>query len=236
MQRSKLAVSAAFLSGAALFVGASSPLFVQLGWVRPIVGFQTWALFSLLSLVGLVVGIFGLRATGTGKKAGRGFATFGTAAGALVAGVFPFNAVSGGDYPPINDISTDLDDPPVFASDPADLGRDMGYPADFVPIVRKAYPDLASIETSNGPARALNLAMQTAEGLGWDVIEADRASGTLLARDTTAIFRFVDDVIIRVRASEAGAVVDLRSKSRDGRGDIGANAIRIRAFVEAYPQ
>jgi len=40
----------------------------------------------------------------------------------------------------------------------------------------------------------------------------------------------VDDISVRVRESGGGAVVDIRSKSRDGKGDMGANAARIRAF------
>ena len=236
MERSKLAVAAAFSSGLALFFSVSSPPFIWLGWIRPMVGFQAWALFSLVALIGLILGFFAIRATGSGKKAGRGFAIFGTGLGALVGGVFIFSAASGGGYPSINDVATDLDDPPVFASDPADRGRDMGYPADFVPTVKDAYPDLAPIETTNDPLRALDLAVQAAEGLGWEVVEADRKAGTLLARHTTSVFRFVDDVVVRVRPREGGAVVDLRSKSRDGQGDFGANAIRIRAFAKAYPR
>lgn len=236
MERSKLAVATAFLSGLGLFVGWAGPLFIQLGWIRPIIGFQAWALFSIVGLIGLIVGLFALRATGLGKKAGRPLAIFGTVAGALVGGAFLVSASSSGGVPPINDITTDLADPPAFASDPAERGRAMGYPPDFVAQVKQGYPDLAPIETANDPARALDLAMQTAEGLGWEVISADRAAGTLLARETTSLFRFVDDVVVRVRPRAGGSIVDLRSKSRDGRGDMGANAGRIRAFVEAYPR
>jgi uncharacterized protein (DUF1499 family) len=236
MERSKLALATAFLSGLGLFMGAVTPLFIQAGWIRPMVGFQAWAIFSLVGLIGLVLGLFAFRATAPGKKAGRSLAIFGLAAGGLIGGLFIWSAASGGDYPPINDITTDLSDPPAFSSDPADRDRDMEYPADFAAQVRSAYPDLAPIETDNDPARAVDLALQTAEGLGWEIIQADRDGGTILARQTTAIFRFVDDIVIRVRPQNGGAIVDLRSKSRDGRGDIGANAIRIRAFTEAYPR
>jgi uncharacterized protein (DUF1499 family) len=36
-----------------------------------------------------------------------------------------------------------------------------------------------------------------------------------------------------VRPADGGSVVDVRSKSRDGQGDLGANARRIRAFRTA---
>lgn len=44
--------------------------------------------------------------------------------------------VAGFAYPGVDDISTDLDDPPPLARAP-------DYPAEFVPIVREAYPGLA---------------------------------------------------------------------------------------------
>ena len=47
------------------------------------------------------------------------------------------------------------------------------------------------------------------------------------------IFGFEDDVAIRVRDVGGKSVIDMRSKSRDGRGDLGANAARIRAYVSA---
>ncbi|MBW2399988.1 MAG: DUF1499 domain-containing protein, partial [Deltaproteobacteria bacterium] len=40
----------------------------------------------------------------------------------------------------------------------------------------------------------------------------------------------VDDIVVRVRRDGADSIVDVRSKSRDGRGDMGANAARIRLF------
>ena len=43
-----------------------------------------------------------------------------------------------------------------------------------------------------------------------------------------------DDVAIRVRREDDETVVDLRSASRVGLHDLGANAERIRAFVELW--
>ena len=50
----------------------------------------------------------------------------------------------------------------------------------------------------------------------------------------TSICGFDDDIAIRVRPGDGGnSRVDIRSKSRDGKGDLGVNAMRIRAFVSA---
>ena len=83
---------------------------------------------------------------------------------------------------------------------------------------------------------ALELVEQTAVELGWEEIRVDPARGTLEAQDVTRIFMFVDDVVVRVRPQGRGSVLDIRSKSRDGRGDMGANAARIRSFLEKVPR
>jgi uncharacterized protein (DUF1499 family) len=55
---------------------------------------------------------------------------------------------------------------------------------------------------------------------------------------TSRVFGFEDDVVIRVRPAPAGSgsVIDVRSKSRDGKGDLGVNAERIRTFVARLAQ
>jgi uncharacterized protein (DUF1499 family) len=67
--------------------------------------------------------------------------------------------------------------------------------------------------------------------MGWEIAEADAAAGRIEATDTTFWFGFKDDVVIRIRpAEDGGSIVDIRSKSRVGMSDVGANAARIRAF------
>lgn len=70
-------------------------------------------------------------------------------------------------------------------------------------------------------------------GLGrWSVVDADDLEGRIRAESTTRVFRFVDDVEIRIRLDrDAQTRVDLVSASRVGRGDLGTNARRIRRFL-----
>ena len=82
------------------------------------------------------------------------------------------------------------------------------------------------------PREAFDRAVKAAESMGWEVVGRDAAAGTLEAVDTTKFFGFKDDIAVRVAAAEAGSRVDIRSKSRVGRSDIGANARRIRAYAE----
>ena len=238
MQRSRLAVVCGFLGALGVFDAVLGPVLIHAGAIRPFAGFLFFASGLLFGLLALLLSPFALRATRAGSaRTGRGLAWLGFACGAVLVGLVAMNAGSRSGVPPINDITTNLEDPPAFPSDPAGLGRDMSYPADFAPQVREAYADLATVRVSSEPAQALALAEQTARGLGWEGVAADPAAGTLVASDTSRVFRFVDDVVVRVRPAEGGgALVDVRSKSRDGRGDLGANAARIRAFAEKLPR
>jgi len=73
----------------------------------------------------------------------------------------------------------------------------------------------------------------TARSFGWDIASAMPAEGRLEATDTTRWFGFKDDVVVRVVSIPEGSRVDVRSVSRIGRSDLGANARRIRGFLAA---
>ena len=139
----------------------------------------------------------------------------------------------------INDITTDPDDPPVFVDAQkiaANKGRDLAYPGEtFASQQREGYPDLAPIRVSDPPDAAFARAERVAAALNWEITVRDPTTGVFEAVEVTRIFRFVDDIVVRVRAAPASAasVVDVRSKSRVGRSDMGANAARIRAFRDA---
>ncbi|TMH88218.1 MAG: DUF1499 domain-containing protein [Betaproteobacteria bacterium] len=130
-------------------------------------------------------------------------------------------------HPPINDITTDTQDPPRY------MTTTRAYPgADMARQQRAAYPDIAPVMLAVPPAQAFAKAVSAAEAMGWEVVGRDVAAGTLEAVDSTKWFGFKDDIAIRVRAADAGSRIDIRSKSRVGRGDLGTNAQRIRAYVE----
>jgi uncharacterized protein (DUF1499 family) len=76
------------------------------------------------------------------------------------------------------------------------------------------------------------LAHDVARELGWEIVAVDPEAGRVEATATTLWFGFKDDVVVRVRPGQTGATVDVRSISRVGGGDLGANAARVRAFLE----
>ncbi|NCF17050.1 MAG: DUF1499 domain-containing protein [Haliea sp.] len=144
-----------------------------------------------------------------------------------------------GDYPPIHDITTDTQDPPLFVTAEKQRGEGantLEIDPDAIESQRQAYPDLQTLLTEVAIDDAFDRALAVAADLGWEVYHQDRNAGIIEAVDTTAIMAFRDDVVIRLRTNADGTLVDLRSVSRVGIGDIGANAKRIRAFQQAFIQ
>lgn len=142
-----------------------------------------------------------------------------------------------GDIPPIHDISTDTDDPPVFTAAPEQRGEgsnSLEILAETIEQQRRDYPELQTLLTDIPIDDAFGRAVVVAGNLGWDIYHQDRNAGVIEAVDTTAIMAFKDDVVIRLRTNADGTLVDLRSVSRVGISDLGANAKRIRAFQEAF--
>ena len=232
---SLLAVLASFVAGAAAVLAAGGPLAANLGLARPLAGFGMFALGGLLGLLGLLLGALALRTT-RGGRPGRSRAWFAVAVGGVVVALLVLGALGGRDAPRINDLTTNPDDPPVFeaaAREDANLGRDLSYPPAFAAEQRAGYPDLAPIRLAAPPAEAFERVREAADAQGWEIVLVDPERGVLEGQSISRTFRFVDDVVVRVRPADGGSVVDVRSKSRDGRGDMGANAARIRAFAAA---
>jgi uncharacterized protein (DUF1499 family) len=62
-------------------------------------------------------------------------------------------------------------------------------------------------------------------------VDVDPAQGRIEATQTSRFYGFKDDLVVRVREKDGRVAVDLRSKSRVGRSDMGQNAKRIREFI-----
>ena len=156
--------------------------------------------------------------------------------GAAVFGI-PFQLQqSARSLPPIHDITTDLDNPPVFqAVVPlrADAQNSLDRPSDLAQQQREGYPDLAPVTLSIPADQAFDRALAAAQDAGWRIVTADKGAGRIEATDTTRWFGFQDDVVVRLTPWGAGTRIDVRSVSRIGRGDVGTNARRIRRYLQA---
>jgi uncharacterized protein (DUF1499 family) len=138
--------------------------------------------------------------------------------------------------PPIHDITTDTERPPEFVSI-LPLRANAANPPEYAgpetaTQQKQAYPDIQPVLLEIAPDSVFTLAHRAAEKMGWEIVAADSAAGRVEATATTTWFGFKDDVVIRIEPADRGTRVDVRSKSRVGRGDVGANAARIRKYIE----
>src|SRR5574337_1690239 len=233
---SALATTAFVLAILALVAVVAGPLAIHAGAVSRFLGFRIFGLGLLASVPILLLGVAALiRTRSAARRAGRPSAVRATVLSALMAGLFLALALPARRVPPIHDITTDPADPPDFVAAvraPENQGG-MAYPAENATQQQLAYPDVTPLRVKLAPADAYAAAQRAAAALGWTVVRSDPSSGTFEATSTSRIFRFVDDVSVRVRPDADGARVDLRSRSRVGKSDLGANAARIRAFSAA---
>ncbi|MGQ0560000.1 MAG: DUF1499 domain-containing protein [Sphingosinicella sp.] len=147
--------------------------------------------------------------------------------------------------PPIHDISTDLDNPPAFQrlalrednfENVPDMDRDdlaaMPPQQRWRAIHREAYGDIATIRVPWTVGETSERARAIAERRGWEIAHFDANAGEMEATETSLFFRFKDDVVLRIaQAPGGGSLVDMRSVSRVGTGDVGVNARRVRDFL-----
>lgn len=133
-------------------------------------------------------------------------------------------------YPRINDITTDVERPPVYWLQPPRCGTyDAGR---FRARTERAYGDLRNLALPVAPDVVYRRVLDLVQARGWRVVGRDDAGHRVQAVAVTPLMRFRDDVIVDVRPGEtaSSSTVAMRSKSRLGTSDFGANARRIRAF------
>ena len=170
----------------------------------------------------------------------------GLVSSALVLGAFALQFARLQSAPPIYQVTTDTDDPPMFdavatmrpaGSNPHTYDPDQPIGDGTLAGAQKAaWPELTSLRSPLDPDAALDRAVETAEDMGMAVVNVDRANGIVEATATTFWFGFTDDVVVRVRGDADGSVIDARSVSRVGLSDVGANARRLLRFLEAFAE
>lgn len=208
------------------------------GALPGIAAFSAFGIGSLLFMLSVATGLVGLVLS----RGTAGDASTGQTVAALVAGVI---VIAGGlsqrpdasGAPPIHDLTTDTVNPPEFVAI-VPLRADAPNPPEYLndgsaEQQHQAYPSLATLELEMPAAQVFAVAEGLVAELGWELVDASLADGRIEATDTTYWFGFKDDVVLRIAAAGPVTRVDVRSKSRVGRGDMGTNARRIRSFIDA---
>ncbi|SDK29562.1 DUF1499 domain-containing protein [Microbulbifer yueqingensis] len=139
--------------------------------------------------------------------------------------------------PPIHDITTDLENPPRYRAVLAlreEGDNSARYDGEQVARQQREadiYEDIRPLELDQSVAEVTAMAAEAAKDLGWRIVARDDRAGHLEAVDRTPLLGFRDDVVVRVTTQDGGSRVDVRSSSRVGVSDLGANAERIRRFL-----
>ena len=102
----------------------------------------------------------------------------------------------------------------------------------------REYNDLQPLYYTADPARVFDESKGSVEAMErWEVVKSDVATRTIDATATSRVFGFADDVTVSVHpVTEFVTRVDVRSRSRVGKGDFGQNARNIKAFFEALDE
>lgn len=177
----------------------------------------------LLSVIGLV------------RSGSKGMAVAGLVLGVIAAGI-PLKSINTARHSPIHDVSTDRDNPPQFVAvlplrAEAKARNSTNYDAKTAELQKETYPDIGSLHLDLPPAQAFDRAQNAARAMKWEIVATDPTQGRIEATATTFWFGFKDDVVVRVTADGSGSRVDVRSLSRIGQSDVGANAKRVREYM-----
>jgi uncharacterized protein (DUF1499 family) len=224
----------------AIVLAAAGIIGAHFGVIAPFLGFRIFVLGFFLAVLGVIIGLIAIIVTSVSRKrrTARGRAIVAAILSLIVVlPVARIMAVTHQD-PRINDITTDMTNPPEFvhAQELTDnRGRDMKYDKTKNAALQVAgYADLAPLKMQIKPDDAFKKAEIIAgEIQGWRITYTDPKTRTIEGVAISGLFRFRDDFVIQIRPGDSPdtSVVDMRSKSRVGLGDFGANYHRIKSFL-----
>ncbi len=146
--------------------------------------------------------------------------------------------------PFIHDVTTDFDNPPQIVAaaneeriNPPDYLGDEIVPMSEQTVAeaqREAFPDIQPQTVNAGLDETAEIVREIIKGMNMTMLDETLTDEgwRLEAAYTSRWFGFVDDFVVRLTPEGSMTRVDVRSKSRVGGSDLGANAARVRAFFE----
>lgn len=222
-----VALTSSFFSFLLFILG---PGLAYFRFVSPVSGFALWAAGGFLGMLSVI--------TATVVLFWKGWQAVpaGVVPGGLVAIVFLTLSVSAMRYPAINDVTTDPEAPVSFREAIRTAGGDpieYTYPIQrFAPLQERYYSDIQPLELEIPARRAFEIVEKLAgEVPSWELTRIDDQALVIEGVAESFIFKFKDDFVIQVQPAAGTTVIQMRSRSRQGRSDLGANADRIRRFL-----
>lgn len=147
-------------------------------------------------------------------------------------------------HPFIHDITTDFENPPqIIAAADAERANPPEYVGDqlvrdsdktVAEAQREAFPDIQPKVVNAGLDETAEIVRALLPSMNMEIIDETLTDEgwRIEATHTSFWYGFVDDFVVRLTPEGSMTRVDVRSKSRVGLSDLGANAKRIRAFYE----
>jgi len=210
--------------------------------VRLLDAVPTYAVLALgfsLAALAVIAAVAAFAAIWRDGRTGAGSAARGLIVGLAVLAMPAVGAWKVVTYPRLNDISTDLADPPALSFAVLDRGASDepvgSLGEEEIALHSEAYPDIVSRHYPVSTARVYQEARAIVDERGWQVLSAsepsdDDETGVIEAVAVTMLFAFRQDVAIRIVADGDGSLVDMRSAARNAAHDLGADAERVRRF------
>jgi uncharacterized protein (DUF1499 family) len=237
LRMSRLAAWSSRLAWFALVVTVLSIIIVRSDFLDIVPALITFAAALMFAALAVLLAFIAFAVIWHKGHTGLGRAVLGLLLGLALLAYPAYLGYRATKLPQINDITTDPGDPPRFGV----LSRlrprgSSEYPgAKTAALQEQAYPDLEPLEYDAPAALAYRVSLDVVTKRHWHIVDAappvPRRDGMIEAVARTLIMGFRDDVVVRVRAQGRGSRIDVRSASRYGKGDFGANAKRVAALI-----
>ena len=142
--------------------------------------------------------------------------------------------------PRLSDISTDIDNPPVFSTEPKLVAARGGFVLAAIPRSQRepqlhAYPRVQPQTLDIEAVEAFQIVQNVVKTMGWKVLDATppvrgRVDGHIEAISRSLVMGVPSYICVRVHPLGEGSRVDMRALTRLGAHDFGANADLIDSF------
>jgi uncharacterized protein (DUF1499 family) len=237
--RSLLAVWSSRFAWFAVAVAALSILIVRSGILEIAPALATFAAALILAALAVLLSFSAFVVIWRQGLSGLGSAILGLFLGLLLLAYPAYLGYRASKLPELHDITTDSGNPPRF--DALARQRPPGsndYPgAAAAQKQRAAYPEIAPLQENVPVKLAYDIALALVTKRKWHIADArplaaGRREAVIEATARTPIMGFRDDVVIRMSGIGSGVRIDIRSASRYGLHDFGANAARVRSLLE----
>ncbi len=235
---SQLAAWSSRLAVFALTVAALSVVILRSGLLEVAPALATFGAALVFAGLAVLLAFFAFVAIWRQGLTGLGRALTGLLLGLMLLAYPTYLSVRAYKLPMISDITTDPANPPRFVALARERPQDrLVYPPGNAALQRKTYPDIVPLQLTLPARTAYDVALAVITKRKWPIANAQapagpRRDGTIEATARSLVMGFRDDIVVRVTPVGSGSRIDLRSASRIGESDLGANASRLRALLQ----